>query len=492
MTFTTSNMDNATIAYTELAARTQFIMGRVAFLKDVAETLMDEGKPASDAKINVWLNNAYIPLIVRCIKSDDEAVRDDALWTVANLLGADTIAVREETKNALSADLLQIALDCVFLDSTETVESAAFLLSNYARFNDISFADAKSIIIVTCAKGILTTGKAATDLLWAANYMADKFPAAIPLSLVVNTLGDIHFNKDKARLLRRLLGIASEQDGLMHEGLLNPVISVLERLLGSSQSSGVRAELFWILSNVLTEPGAPEMFFRHKKLLSYTITASSYGSNAGLQATYALANFVTNVKDTMIQAVLACGAGSICADVADDEEGYTYDIYDTFDQLSSSENATLNTIGTEVMEILKHYMSLYGEDVDTEVDTEVDTDEEDDSIIEDITPTPTVPLARTEENIAPATNNTEWHIRVPCAYELLYGSDRPSCESSVVRHLVGLVEQAMSDPDMEGDGWVKIPLDTIISVSDLITLKHMGYVFDGEWLGVNPAIYSGY
>ena len=491
MTFTTSNMDNATIAYTELAARTQFIMGRVAFLKDVAETLMDEGKPASDAKINVWLNNAYIPLIVRCIKSDDEAVRDDALWTVANLLGADTIAVREETKNALTTDLLQIALDCVFLDSTETVESAAFLLSNYARFKDISFADAKSIIIATCAKGVLTTGKAATDLLWTANYAADKFPAAIPLSLVVNTLGDIHFNKDKARLLVSLLGLAAEQDGLVHESLLEPTISVLERRIGATRGSGMRATLFWILSNVLTEPGAPEMFFRHKKLLNYTITASSYGSNEGFQATYALANFVTNVKDTMIQAVLACGAGSICAAVADDEEGYTYDIYDTFDQLSSSEDATLNTIGTEVMEILKHYMSLYGEDMDTEVDTD-EEEEDDDSIIEDITPTPTVPLARTEENIAPATNNGEWHIRVPCAYELLYGSDRASSESRTVRNLVGLVEQAMSDPTMEGDGWVKIPMDTIISVSDMITLQHMGYSFDSGWLGVNPTIYSGY
>ncbi len=501
-------MNNAN-AYTELTARTQFILDRVAFLQDVAATLMEEGTKVSDAKINVWLSNAYIPLIVRCIKSDDEPVRDEALWTVANLLGADTIAVREETKNALTTELLNAVLEYVFLATKETVEGAAFLLSNYARFKNISYMEAQSLISTACAKGIISNGKAATDLLWAANYAADKYPAAIPLSLVVNTLGDTSISKDKARQLRRLLGLAAEQSGLVHTALLGPVIGVLERQMKVSRASGVRAELYWILSNIITEPGAPELLFNHKELLSSTINACSIATHEGLQATYALANFVTMVKDTAIQATLGT-AGTLHVDYLTPDNEFAFNIWNTFESLHNNEHAQRHILGKEVMQVLYNFEALYYVDDDDETETkdmdedeyteeeeeeEEDEDEdEDDSVIIDITPpTISVPLARTEENIAstePAA--TEWNVRVPCAYELLYGSDRASCESRVVRNLVGLVENAMSDPTMEGDGWVKVPMDTIVSVSDLVTLQHMGYVFDGEWLGVNPKIYSGY
>lgn len=494
-----ANMNNANNAntYTELTARTQFVLDRIAFLKDVGLTLMDEGKPAADAKINVWLSNAYIPLIVRCIKSEDEAVRVEAIWTVANMLGADTEAVREATKNALTEELLKAVLDYVFLESKDTVKCSAFLLSNYARFKNISYAEAHSIVYSACAKGIITNGKAATDLLWAANYAAEKFPAAIPLSLVVNTLGDKSISKDKARLLRRLLGLASEQNGIIHANLLEPTIRVLERMLEDVNSSSVRAEIFWILSNVLTEQGAPEIFFTHKKLLQTTIDESSMASNAGLQATYTLANFVTQVTDTVIQESLARGAAK--TSMADVDDVYAFDVYDTFYQLSFNENAMLRALGAEGLSALLRYADIYypaipeyddSDENTEEIESEKDAQDINMEIEEPIKVT--VPLARTEENIAPEADKNEWHIRVPCAYELLYGSDRASCESRTVRDLVGRVEQAMSDPTIEGDGWVKVPMDTVLSVGDLVTLQHMGYVFDGEWLGVNPTIYSGY
>jgi hypothetical protein len=520
------NMNNAN-AYSELTARTQFILDRVAFLKDVGVTLMDEGTPAADAKINVWLSNAYVPLIVRCIKSDEEPVRAEALWTVANMLGADTAAVREATKNAMTQELLKSVLDYVFLESKDTVGCAAFLLSNYARFKNISYAEAQNIVYSACAKGIITNGKAATDLLWAANYAADKFPAAIPLSLVINTLGDTSINKDKARLLRRLLGLAAEQNGLVHANLLGPVITVLERLLEGAKGSGVRAELFWILSNVLTEPGAPEIFFGHKTLLQEVIDESTLASKSGLQATYALANFVTMVADPVIQESLAHGPRTMSMAEAFGEYGYAFDIYDQFYQLSFSEDAQLRALGAEGFAALLRYADIYYPEIPEDEDEDEDDDDDDDDatlevdteddyyydasgvkmeIEESIKVTttapviaavpvtaPAVPMARMEENIAPVeADKNEWHVRVPCAYELLYGSDRASCESRTVRTLVSLVERAMSDPDVEGDGWVKVPLDTVLSVGDLVTLQHMGYVFDGEWLGVNPTIYNGY
>lgn len=504
-----NNANNAIAAYTELQARTQFILDRAAFLKDVGLTLMSEGQPEADAKINVWVNNAYIPLVVRCIKSEDEPVRVEALWTVANMLGADTATVREATKNALTSELLKSVLDYVFLESKDTVKCAAFLLSNYARFKNMSYADAQAIVYAACAKGIITNGKAANDLLWAANYAADKFPAAIPLSLVVNTLGDVTLSKDKVRQLRRLLGIAAENNGLVHQGLLEPALVALERQLSVSQASGVRAELFWILSNVLTEPSAPEVFFTHKNLLQMAIDESTLATNAGLQASFALANFVTLVKDAAIQSEL--GRAFVTEMTVLTMEEYAFQIHELFVNLEDCESATLRNLAAEGLAAMKSYADIYYPQVDMEDDDDktLEVYSEDDDydapeikmeVEESIKSTgpvitasvvPTVPLARSEENVAPAAPAAAAG-RVPCAYELLYGSDRASCESATVRHLVGLVEHAMSDPDVEGDGWVKVPMDTMLSVSDLVTLQHMGYVFDGDWLGVNPAIYSGY
>ena len=81
-------------------------------------------------------------------------------------------------------------------------------------------------------------------------------------------------------------------------------MSVLTRLLETTTDRTVRMELFWILSNILTEPRAPETLFANKGLLQVTIDESCEASDAGLQAAYALANFATMVKDAVIQSDL--------------------------------------------------------------------------------------------------------------------------------------------------------------------------------------------
>ena len=201
----------------------------------------------------------------------------------------------------------------------------------------------------------------------------------------------------------------------------------------------------------------------------------------------------------MIQSALG-NAGTLQASEVTPENEFAFNIWHTFEELQNDASASRHTLGGEVMVVLQNYEEehylYYVEDEDEDEDEDMDEDtedEDDDSVIQDITPT-IIPLARTEENIAPdeSTNKTEWRVRVPCAYELLYGSDRASCESRAVRDLVSLVENAMSDPTLQGEGWVKVSLDTTLSVGDLVTLQQMGYVCDGEWLGVNPTIYSGY
>jgi hypothetical protein len=201
----------------------------------------------------------------------------------------------------------------------------------------------------------------------------------------------------------------------------------------------------------------------------------------------ALANYVTNMKDETLQ-----------SDVGNDEA-----LRDLFTLLQFSENQGVRKIGEEAMAVLDRYAPPAPAEEEIIF---IDDDMEDDEIFDDEYTEATVPvvpvapvaptkpvLAHTAEDISTgAPAKEDWHIRVPCAYELLYGSDRASCESRTVRHLVRLVESAMADPDAEGEGWVKVPMDTILSVSDLVTLQHMGYVFDGDWLGVNPAIYRGF
>jgi hypothetical protein len=467
-----------TMNYTELTARTQFILDRAAFLKDVWRALIDEGKPEADEKIKVWIDYAYVPLIARCILDRDEHTRNEAMWAVANMLGADTPAVVEATKAALTPELLKSVLDYVFTESNETVRCAAFLLNNYARFGNMSYSDAQSLVYTTCVKGITATGKTATGLLWAANYAAAKFPAAIPLSIVINALGDMSINKEKAQHLRRLLGCAAENDGLIHANLLEPVVTVLDRLLSEAISPDIRTEILWILANVMTEIGAPEVFFGHQDLLVDIVSTVNNTDQESLEAAFALTNFVKLVRDPAIQEYLARGVRKMSVEDVDD---YSYDIYDAFYyQLLSDTYPLSRKLGKEGLEALNKYAEIYFPSVNEENDREVKVESNGD--INVTVPSVVVAVPLSHETEAP----------VPCAFELLYGGDRGSCNSDTVRRLVSLVEQALLDSTGVGDDWAKVPLDTELTVGDLVTLQHMGYVFDGEWLGVNPTIYSGY
>lgn len=475
--------------YSELTARTQFILERAAFLRDVWQTLNEEGTPAADVKIQVWLNNAYVPLIVRCIRDNDQATREEALWAVANMLGADSQALRDATLAAFSREILNAVQDFVFLEEKSTVTCAAFLLSNYARFKNMSHAEAASLVPAACAKGVISKGEIAKDLLWAACYAGEKFPTTVPVSLVLNSLGDANLAKEKVRLLRRLLGTVAEQQGLISGGLLAPALQRIAEWLSRAQKDESATEWLWILANIMTEAGAPEELYHNKPLLNtvYNEAISGVGQKS-VEAAMVLANYVTNMKNEALQS----------------EVGHDAALRDLFTLLQFSENLGVRKIGEEAMAVLDRYAPpapaeeeiIYIDDDSTE-DDEIFDDEYTEATAPAVPVAPVAPtkpvLAHTAEDISTGTPAKEdWHIRVPCAYELLYGSDRASCESRTVRHLVSLVERAMSDPTVEGDGWVKVPMDTILSVSDLVTLQHMGYVFDGDWLGVNPAIYSGF
>lgn len=460
-----TNMNN-NAAYTIETARAQFLLDRVGFLKDVTATLLVEGTPEADAKIQVWLTNAYvpfIPLIVGSIIHSNVSVHNGALWAVANLLGADNEAVRAATKNALAPKLMENVRDYVYQGSTDTAECAAFLLFNYARFDDMSYMEAYEIISCGYVMGLKLDGEVSTYLLWAVNYAAEKYPeaGAIRLApLIYMSLGDPNVSKEKVPLLLRLLGTATSKGGLVHGSLIGPLFTLLKGLLTRTSETGRRAELFWILSNVLTEPGAADLFFQHKELIQITIDAAVRDSNEGYEAIYALANFVTRVTDPVIQKSLACGAGAKSLAEAYAEHGYAFDIYDHFYQTSFHEKEKLRDLGTKGLTVMMRYVETYFPEM-------MGTDESVDDISEII--------GEAEDDDTPA----------PCAYELLCTST--SC-SQVVRHLVGLIKNAMA----EGDSWVKVPLDTVLSAGDLVTLQHMGYVFDCDWLGVNPAIYSGY
>lgn len=453
-----TNMNN-NAAYTVERARAQFLLDRVGFLKDVTATLLVEGTPEADAKIQVWLTNAYvpfIPLIVGSIIHSNVSVRNGALWAVANLLGADNETVRAATKNALAPKLMENVRDYVYRGPTGTAECAAFLLFNYARFDDMSYMEAYEIISCGYVMGLKLSGGVSTDLLWAANYAAEKYPVAGAsrlVSLIYMSLGDPNVSKEKVPPLLRLLGTTTSNNGLVHESLIGPLFTLLKGLLTRTSDTEMRAELFWILSNVLTEPGAADIFFQNKELIQMVIDAAICDSNEGYEAIYALANFVTLVTDPAIQKSLACGAGT--KSLA--EHGYEFDIYDHFYQISFHEREKLCNLGTTGLAAMSRYAETYFPAVVDESD--------DDDDVKDI-------IAEEDD------------VSVPYASELLRTS---TSYSQVVIHLVSLIKNAME----EGDSWVKMPQDTVLTVSDLVTLQRMGYVFDGDWLGINPAIHSG-
>jgi hypothetical protein len=499
MTLTTNKMNTASAAYSDLDARTQFVLNRVEFLKNVTDVLQNEDASSNKAKIAVWRDNNYITLIVRCIMDPNEEIYDHAIWATGNLLGSDDPQVVLMTRNAVTEEVLRRIIELAgyqILPSTVR-HGVHYLIYNLTRQRMPRFFN--EAVGCSLLKHALTGDhfsrdkEARTDFLAAVENVAKDEPTAVEEMLLVNALMAEPRPQEWRRILN-IIGTLAEQDGMICPTAINNLmVFFTEELAGDSKRNGSRRDMLWILSNLMTEPTTPYMFAKDhtgikeivQNIAWEELCAGNDDANLtlGREALFVLANFVSSVKR------IWGGLETIAAKDITDNIANDFVLEGLFSACSDHENPLIAQLGQEGLEILDSFkpvvkaeeiIDLTGDsDTESEVeDSKAESDTED-CYCHDGNSFLQPPLGRTN------AVTSYFEEPVPSAADLLLGAGRGN-ESASVRRVVNLLV------NLPVGEWAEVPADWTLTVADLTVLQHLGYVIQDGYVGINPEIYSGY
>lgn len=493
----TSTSVSPSVAYSDLDARTQFVLNRVEFLKSIPAVLENEDDPASAAKVAVWRDNNYIALVVRCIMDPTEEIYDHAIWATANLLGSDDNKVCDLTRNAITEEVLQLLVTYAGYNtlSDPVRNGVCYLLYNLSKYplpEKIAFTIGGEVF-----KNVLELGihkkidrEALSDFLCAIENIAKNHSKAVNTEVLVSALNKFPFYTSTYRILLRIVGELAEQDNNQFSpNYMDALMKHFSKHI-MEVSGRQRREMLWILSNLLAEgPVEAVMFWRLNKDLYKTVLdiawdelcagTEEHGSNAiGYEALFALANFLSSAKQL---------DEGVKRNVADD-----FVLESVLSSCCGHDNERISALAREALETFDSFKPIVLRPTEPDViDLTCDSDDETEATESEIEDTEEetecfihsaaarVPLARTDEQFGCC------EAHVPSAADLLL-SDQRGSESANVRRIVNLLV------NLPAGEWAEVPADWTVTVADLTVLQHLGYVIVDGWVGINPEIYSGY
>lgn len=472
----------------DLEARTQFVLNRLDFLKSIPIILADETLPANVTKVMILRDNNYIPLIVRCVMDNNEEIYDNAIWAVANLLGSDDEKVSKMTYTAITEEVLDRI--CTLIASpTASVAvrtGLCYLIYNMSNFDlpdtfcfRVGGPLLRSILDVNLK---LRTG-AVLDYLSAIHNIANTKGETIEAEFLIDALSVYPSNSAVYRLILRIIGTMSEQDGLFSPNALSSLLTCFTEQLDEVNTKQ-RREMLWILSNVMVETLTPVMFYsEHTELKKLVVDIAweelctgkagvhTDGVGVGAEALFVLSNFMEGVKRATTE---------FKQEVAND-----YFLESVLSSCAGHDNARIRTMAQEALTTLDSFKPVVTRPAEPEVidlattsEYEANADDDDDCLIHAATYA-SVPLVNTDEQSACPEGP------VPSAADLLLGSER-GYESANVRRIVNLLV------NLPVGEWASVPADWSLTVADLTVLQHLGYTIVDGWVGINTEIYSGY
>lgn len=461
----------ATAPMTELKLRTDFILDRMKFLDTVCDAVMYEDQPEKRAVLDLLLKNEYPSIIGRVVAGAVNAdERDQALWTLAVLLGSDSEDVR-----AAANEACQGVRDTIFQalkepGNAEMQRSAAYLLFNWLKRFGTNEEDEQVLRLVDSGfvRGV-ANGKIRADLLWAIAAALTRTRAGHKAAREVVDLLREAGKREFAPLLEAFVEICSEDEKgqtAFATADHQAVFDLFEHLLiGANLSVEDRFKVLWALSNFVCEPEAADQFFGRSALRA-EIQGFCEDNHAGIrmEAAWVLCNAVARTTDAIVEEEIGSDYGlryALCAVEADlAKKGRLYkSIHETLDRLSH-------------LEVL--YTPLEcdcgcedEETVEAEAETEVNYPCERPSAAEF-----NLPVATTE---AP----------LPSALELLVAPANRN-GSATLRGLVYSLKNAGAT------GWVPVPAGTMLTIEDLTLMSSLGYTIASGYFGVNPYIRAGF
>ncbi len=473
----------ATSSYSDLDARTDFVLNRVAFLESVPEVMERENTPENKQKVAVWRDNNYIPLIVRSIMDPKEEIYDQAIWATGNLLGSDDAEVAVMTRTAVTDDLLKRLVDLAGRVTTlgPAVRNGIYYLisnlSNYEMPRFFNEAIGNSVLKIMLADK--NPKMRINDFLDTVKNIAEKDPSAINSLVLIDAL----FNPDQSQYhsqLFHIIGTLAGHDSMISSlGISKLMTYITEQLTSDDNNADItRQEMLWVLCNIMTEPPAPACFVGEHEELKSLVESIAWDELAlnedadeavGYEALFALLNYV-GAKHT---------SEEFKEYIANDDE-----LAALFGACLDHDNAKIAAVAREGFDLISQMISTFCPDKYCE---EIDVKEAE------------VAVANCgyencgDENCSDDTENDVKYESVyglcekpvPSASDLVLGARRGK-ESAAVRRVVSLL---VDSPVGE---WVEVPSDWTLTISDLTTLQHLGYAIKDGYVGINSEIYDGY
>ena len=459
----------ATAPMTELKLRTDFILDRMKFLDTVCDAVMHEDRPEKRAILDLLLKNEYPSIIGRVVAGAVNAdERDQALWTLAVLLGSDSEDVRAAANEACRGVRDTIFQALKEPGNAEMQRSAAYLLFNWLkRFDENVEVDEQVLRLVDSGfvRGV-ANGKIRADLLWAIAAALTRTRAGHKAAREVVDLLREAGKREFAPLLEAFVEICSEDEKgqtAFATADHQAVFDLFEHLLiGDVANLSVegRFKVLWALSNFVCEPEAADQFFGRFALRA-EIQGFCEDNHAGIrmEAAWVLCNAVARTTDAIVEEEIGSDYGlryALCAVEADlAKKGRLYkSIHETLDRLS-------------------HLEALFEP-------LTCDCGCEDEETVE---AEPEVFNYPCERPMPPVVETTE--APLPSALELLVAPANRN-GSATLRGLVYSLKNAGAT------GWVPVPAGTMLTIEDLTLMSSLGYTIASGYFGVNPYIRAGF
>ncbi len=470
-----------------LEAHTAFVLDRYNFLANIQTAIHKETQVESLSLFDIIKEGNFVELITGLMEDPDARNREQALYTLANLLALENQeALVQRTKKALLERTVTVADNLYTAETPAIQKTCAYVYRNLAMvlakrgWKDLDkdedgvvrgfcnrVLDAVNGLCGDCLLSRIGSKAARSDLLYAAARVSRVRPFGPRLSRVLAEMLGSTGACTKA-LLDMLNNRLSEADGPekfipaeYHGEVLDRFLLVLTNDKLSEQT---HMEALWGLSNFVVEPEVADKAALYDELLDVILDyAFTHGGAMRTNAIWVLANMISKVTDEDVQYELTqnCAVRTALMNAVSDAEILG--------------DSTAVKVAKEGLTLLDKWVELYSDEEETEelegAHVTAEEAEAFDAVLKAFQQE--VPIL----NDPPCSRSCE---RVPTALDLML--EGRAAPSNVVRALVGQVRTA-------GVGnWVAIPDNTVLTIEDITTLQMMGYVIQRGYIGVNPLL----
>lgn len=464
MTSSVSTVASAPVSFykSDLEVMTAFVKDRSKFLDTVVDAITYEATDdAAKNMVSLLENSAFLQFMPVLLADNDSELCTKALLALGNLIASDNHKVAYGAFKVAVAYYDAIRA-CAYDSSTEG--DGAYVLYSMALCSETFSIGGVDVIdlIVNDAKALIKSNnnRVARDML----YVLQKFGNYNDVS----TIDLLYFiNSSNKHAQHAALDILGEQVSMedFDTTYVNAVYDSLRALvLDNSFGVSARRTLAWAFSNLVTENGMADRFFKDTELYDAIIEdmLHDYDSRISSESAWIIGNAIVN-------AALGSLTTTFLKFLRAKLTNYVNSRY-VYDSTKTAVNKSLTVLKDAIdsREVVAAPMTP------TER-TDMEIDEDASWVIDD------KPIPHIESNMPCEISM----FTPPTALELLTKGFVPKTTSKVVYDLIRSVEANSLN-------YTPVPKDTLLTVDDLMALEERGFSILNGYVGISTRILYSY